>query len=127
MLSLSLVTVLLIGVTAVGVRAGFSWRSLMISVGVIEILGLVLLGLPGGAFLEAFQPVMVRIGLNPITGDAAWPAAIVMSLVWPLALVPAYLVARATSLGNWQRGLVAFVVLKLACWLVAILVYVTAG
>ena len=117
------VAVVLVVVTAVAVRAGFSWRSLFIAAGVLEVLGFVLLGLPGAAFLETLEPVMRRFGRGAITGDAAWPAAIMMSLVWPVALAPAYFAARSVGLGNAQRGLVAFVVLAAVCALLGVLVY----
>jgi hypothetical protein len=67
------------------------------------------------------------MGRPPITGDAAWPAAIMMSLAWPLALAPAYAVARAVPLGNGQRGLVALAVLVGLCFLIAMLVYAMLG
>jgi len=58
-----------------------------------------------------------------MSADGAWPAAIVMSAVWPVALAPAYLAARAVRSGNPQRGLVALAVLVLACFLFGVLVY----
>ena len=123
MLEVSIVIVLLAAATAAGVRTRFSWWSLAISIGALEVLGFVLLGLPGAAFLEAIAPVMQGMGRPPITGDAAWPAAIIMSLAWPLALAPAYAVARSVPLGNGQRGLVALAVLVALCFLIGMLVY----
>lgn len=123
MLSPSVVTVLLLGVTGAAVWARFSWRSLFVSLGVLEVLGLVLLGLPGAAFLETLEPLMQRLGFGPISGDGAWPAAIVMSAVWPIALAPAYLAARSVRVGNAQRGLVALAVLVGLCFLIGVLVY----
>ena len=123
MLSPSIVTVLLLGVAGAAVWARFSWRSLFVSAGVLEVLGLVLLGLPGAAFLETLEPLMQRVGRGSISGDGAWPAAIVMSAVWPLALVPAYLAARSVRVGNPQRGLVALAVLVVLSFLMGVLVY----
>jgi hypothetical protein len=123
MLSPSIVTVLLLGVAGAAVWARFSWRSLFVSAGVLEVLGLVLLGLPGAAFLETLEPLMQRVGRGPISGDGAWPAAILMSAVWPVALAPAYLAARSVRVGNPQRGLVAFGVLVVLCFLMGVLVY----
>jgi hypothetical protein len=122
-ISLSAVTLLLLVVTGAAVRARFSWWSLFLTASVLEVLGFVLLGLPGAAFLETFEPIMRRVGRRPISGDAAWPAAIVMSLLWPVALAPAYLVARSVPLGNRQRGLVALAVLLTMCLLIGFLVY----
>src|SRR6185436_520946 len=123
MLGPSVVTVLLLGVAGAAVWARFSWRSLFVSTGVLEVLGLVLLGLPGAAFLEALEPLMQRLGRGPISGDGAWPAAIVMSALWPVALAPAYLAARSVRVGNAQRGLVALGVLVVLCFLMGVLAY----
>lgn len=123
MLSPSVVTVLLLGVAGAAVWARFSWRSLFVSAAVLEVLGLVLLGLPGAAFLETLEPLMQRAGRGPISGDGAWPAAILMSAVWPVALAPAYLAARSVRVGNPQRGLVALAVLVVLCFLMGVLVY----
>ena len=126
MLSVSVVAILFLAVTGAAVWARFSWRSLIVSVAVLEILGLALLGLPGAAFLETLQPVMQRLGQRPISADGAWPAAILMSLVWPLALAPAYLVARSVHSSDRQRGLVALAVLLTICTIVSVLVYFMA-
>ena len=123
MLSPSVVIVLLLGVTGAAVSARFSWRSLFVSAGVLEVLGLVLLGLPGAAFLETLEPLMRHFDRGPISGDGAWPAAILMSAVWPLALAPAYLVARSVPAGNPQRGWLALGVLVVLCFLIGALVY----
>jgi hypothetical protein len=122
-LSLSIATVLLLAATLAAVRARFSWRSLFVSIGVLEVLGLVLLGLPGAAFLETLEPLMQQAGRGPMSGDGAWPAAILMSVVWPLALAPAYLAARSVRLGNPQRGLVALAVLVILCIVAGVLAY----
>ena len=126
-LEIGVVVVLIAAAIGVAVRAKFSWWSLAISVGVLEVLGFVLLGLPGAAFLEAIAPVMRSMGRPPITGDAAWPAAIMMSLAWPVALAPAYAVARSVRLGNGQRGLVALVVLVALCFLLGFVIYSVLG
>ena len=123
MLSPGVVTVLLLGVAGAAVWARFSWRSLFVSAGVLEVLGLILLGLPGAAFLETLEPLMQRLGRGPISGDGAWPAAIAMSALWPVALAPAYLVARSVRVGYPQRGLVALGVLVVLCVSIAALVY----
>jgi len=126
MLSVSIVALLLLAVAGAAVRGKFSWASLFVAVGVLEVLGLVLLGLPGAAFLEILEPLMRRLGRRPIGADAAWPAAILMSAIWPAALAPAYLLARSVRFGNWQRGLAALAVLLPACFLIGALVYVVA-
>lgn len=123
MLSMSVVIVLLLGATGAAVWARFSWRSLFLLAGVLEVLGLALLGLPGAAFLETLEPIMQRLGRGSISADGAWPAAIMMSLVWPVALAPAYLVARSVRVGNRQQGLVALAVLLPVCVLISVLIY----
>jgi hypothetical protein len=123
MLSPGIVVVLLVGVTAAAVWAGFSRRSLFVSAGVLEVLGLVLLGLPGAAFLETLQPVMERAGRGSISADGAWPAAIVMSVAWPAALFPAYFAARSLGLDQLARGGAALTVLALVSALIGVLVY----
>ena len=127
MLSLSVVMLLLLGATGVAVRAKFSRRSLFASVGVLEALGVLLLGLPGGAFLETLEPVMERMGAGPMSPDGAWPAAIMMSVLWPVALAPAYLVGRSVHLSDWQRGLVTLAVLMPTCALLGAVTYMVAA
>jgi hypothetical protein len=123
MLSPSVVILLLIGVAGAAVWARLSWRSLFISIGVLEVMGLVLLGLPGAAFLETLEPFMQRAGRGPISGDGAWPAAILMSAVWPLALAPAYLAARSIGVGALKRGMMVLGVLVALCFVIGALVY----
>ena len=123
MLTVSIATVLLLGVTGIAVWAEFSRRSMFVSIGVLEVLGLVLLGIPGALLLEALQPLMQRLGRGPIAGDGAWPAAILMSAAWPVALAPAYVAARSVRVGNAQRGLLALGVLVVLCLLIGVLVY----
>jgi len=126
-LEVGIALVLLAAATGVAVRFRFSWWSLAISIGAFEVLGFVLLGLPGAAFLEAIAPVMQGMGRLPITGDAGWPAAIMMSLAWPLTLAPAYAAARSVPLGNGQRGVVALAVLVALCFLIGMLIYGMLG
>ena len=123
MLSASVVILLVVLVTVAAVWAKFSWRSLFLSAGVLEVLGFVLLGLPGAAFLETIQPVMQRTGHPAMSADRAWPAAILMSVVWPVALAPAYLAARSIRAGNGQRGLLALIVLVLTSFVIGVIVY----
>jgi hypothetical protein len=123
MLSPVIVAVLFLAVVGAGSRTGFSWRSLIVSAVVLEAVGLGLLGLPGATFLETLQPLMQRLGWGPIAGDGAWPAAILMSATWPIALAPAYLAARSVRAGTLQRGAVALAVLVLLCAALGALIY----
>jgi hypothetical protein len=123
MLSLSVVILLIVFVSGAAMWAKFSWRSLFLVAGGLELLGFGLLGLPGAAFLETIQPAMQRVGYPPISADGAWPAAILMSVAWPVALVPAYLAARSVRAGNGLRGMVAVAILVLGCSILAVLTY----
>lgn len=72
--------------------------------GVLAALGMGLVGLPGALLYELGAP-WVRLVLGEgyhDLGDAAWPAAIVISLAWPASLVIAYTVAHGL-LGRRRR------------------------
>ena len=114
---------MLLAATGVAVQGGFATSRLMLSLAVLEGLGFVLLGIPGALFLETLAPLMQRAGLPPISSDAAWPSAIAMSALWPVALVPAYAAARRVSSGNLPRGCVAFGVLGVTSMLIAVPIY----
>lgn len=54
----------------------------LIAAGLI-VVSLLFVGIPGAFLLQ----IPVRLGIcNPITGDSAWPAAILLSILWPLCL-----------------------------------------
>ena len=53
-------------------------------------IGLVLLGIPGAIFLE--MPKWLGL-VKGIEGDGAWPAAIFVSLMWPL-FIPLGVIAK---------------------------------
>ena len=127
MLNVSIIAILLLAVTGAAVQARFSRRRLIVSVVALEVLGFALLGLPGAVFLETLQPVMERAGARPMSPDGAWPAAILMSLVWPATLVPAYLAARSVQMKDLPRGLVVIAVLLPMSLIVGVLVYVIAA
>jgi hypothetical protein len=56
------------------------WVLCLVTLG-FEVLGFVLLGLPGAAFLELLQPMMVKLGKPLIPADGAWGGAIVLSFL----------------------------------------------
>ena len=64
-------------------------RASMIAAGLM-VIGLVLLGIPGAVLLE--MPTWLGLAKG-IEGDAAWPAAIFVSLIWPM-FVPLGIVAK---------------------------------
>ena len=61
----------------------------MIAAG-LTVLGLVLLGIPGAILLE--MPTWLGLA-EGIEGDAAWPAAILVSLMWPM-FIPLGVIAK---------------------------------
>ena len=70
------------------------WLSLVLTMLGLLVLGFAFLGLPGALFLDLVEPVMVRLGGPAVPADSAWPMAIMMSLLLPLALAPAWWVTR---------------------------------
>src|SRR5689334_9632394 len=49
----------------------------------ISVLSVLLMGLPGALLLEI--PIRLRL-CRPIKGDNAWPAALVVSVLWPIGI-----------------------------------------
>ncbi|MFT3934790.1 MAG: hypothetical protein QM726_14290 [Chitinophagaceae bacterium] len=63
--------------------------------GGLILIGIVLMGMPGGLLLN----IPVKLGISKaITGDALWPAALLLSVLWPLCL-PA-----GVFLKNWMAS-----------------------
>ena len=72
--------------------------------GLTAVGGLLLLGLPGAAVLEA----LTYIGMTrPITGDAAWPAAILVTIAGGVCVALTSLALRRSSPGltGWRHAL----------------------
>ncbi len=89
------------------VRFRYHWLGLILTMLGFEMLGFALLGLPGAAFVEPTEAVMTRLGKNPIPADGAWGTAILVTLLLPLALVPAWLLTRRSpARGFWSRVIV---------------------
>lgn len=71
--------------------------------------GLGLLGLPGALWLTLANPLAALLTATRAPGDSAWPMALMHSLLWPLFLPPAYLLAaRLAALGRWRVGCTLF-------------------
>jgi hypothetical protein len=68
------------------------------------VFGILLLGLPGAVFLELVSLVWKAAGSpDPYIAQEAgvWVTAILVTVIWPLAFVPAYLLAcRLTRTGK---------------------------
>lgn len=60
--------------------------------GGIIVVSFVLLGMPGALLLEI--PPLLKLA-KPISGDSAWPAALLLSMLWPLLLPAGVLVKHA--------------------------------
>ena len=71
-----------------------TFRGLLIVVSAavgLAVLGMALLGLPGAMWLAVSAPVIEMIwGRMQVPADAGWPLAIMVTQVWPVALVLAY-------------------------------------
>lgn len=87
-------------------RRGMWWTAVV--AGLLALLGMGLLGLPGAVLYQLCAPwVQLMLGDRfRELGDGAWPAAIVITLVWPASLVIAYAVAngplrRRGRLARW--------------------------
>ena len=66
----------------------FKW--LLVSACISALSGLLLIGIPGALVLEAVYWLQTQVGLQPRTleGDAVWPTAIMIALLWPLPITP---------------------------------------
>lgn len=89
----------------------------LLSVG-LSVGGLGLLGLPGALWLTLARPVAALFATARMPGDSAWPMAIVHSLLWPLFLPPACLLAA--KLAAPGRGRVGCTLLLTAAAAVAL-------
>ncbi len=87
-------------------------RGLLVTVGIavaIAVVGVVpLMGIPGAVVYELSAPwvrLLLGAGYREL-GDGAWPAAILITLVWPSSLVLAYVAVRGPLRGRsrWLRA-----------------------
>lgn len=65
-------------------------RLIIVSVVIGVIGGILLMGIPGGLVLELVDFIKDYFAMSPIDlpGDAVWPTAIMISLLWPLPITP---------------------------------------
>ena len=95
----------------------------LVIAGVIMIISFILLGLPGGIIIGLLQ----KIGIgNNIQGDNLWPAALYVSLFWPLCfpialLTKQYLIQQEyvgyAFLGLWSSGLLWMTAIVMSAFL----------
>jgi len=68
------------------------WFRWLLITGLVILGGLAVLGMPGAVIFTISRPVLVlcygRGFMERLPGDAAWPAAIGLTVVWPLGLWP---------------------------------------
>jgi hypothetical protein len=76
------------------------WIGVGISAGVTAMLiavGMVLLGIPGALLLGVFTTLYgIATGTDPnnvLPPDAAWPFAILLTILWPLFITPSYFIS----------------------------------
>lgn len=89
----------------------------------LVVLGVVMLGWPGGVILNASLPVLGWwFAENPVDHmhpDSLWPTAFYLTLFWPLGLVWGYLVA-------WRFPPLPAYVLRIAVFLLVLVGWVLA-
>lgn len=79
-------------------------RLSLLSIG-LSVAGVGLLGIPGALWLSLASPIAAPFTTARLPGDSAWPMAITHSLLWPLFLPPAYLIAaRLAAPGRRRAG-----------------------
>jgi hypothetical protein len=106
------------------VRFKLNWLSLVATMIGFVILGFALLGIPGALFLQLTQVPLTRLGRSPIPADAAWPIALYLTLLLPLALVPACLVTRTRQTKSfWSQVLIFSSIFLLCAFIITIFVY----
>jgi hypothetical protein len=68
-----------------------------VATGILFVLSLVTLGIPGALMIELVAAVFAPLGAKVPTGDAAWPAAILVAFLMPFGvLASAVVLARRT-------------------------------
>lgn len=119
----------LLPVIAAAVGAGFAWsaagrrrwKGVAATFGTavaVAVLGMAVVGLPGALVYELAAP-WVRLLLGEgyaDLGDAAWPAAILITLTWPFSFVLAYVAVHGPldRAGRLVRSL-AWIAVPYAC------------
>ena len=69
----------------------------LVAAGII-VISLVFVGIPRAFLLQ----VPVKLGISkPITGDSAWPAAILLSILWPLCLPAGVFIKNWLMVNNY--------------------------
>lgn len=83
----------------------------------LELVGFALLGIPGAAFLEPLEPIMIGLGRPAIPADGAWSAAIIVTFLLPLGFLLSSWIARVffQTQSFWSKlGLASLVFLLIS-------------
>lgn len=78
--------------------------------------GILLLGLPGAILFQAFLLIMAKTS-QAIKPDAAWPMALLISLLWPWGVPAGYFVASRFLSDRTRKTRHRFTFLFEALWL----------
>lgn len=100
---------------------------LLILAGLLALGGLALLGLPSAACLEVVAPLVGLLTDQRAEGDAAWPMAMLHTILWPWLLLPAYDLAAPRFSAGKPRMLATTLFTVAGALLVAIVMQVSAG
>jgi hypothetical protein len=99
---------------------------LLVVAGVLALAGMVLLGLPGAFWLALAAPLAGLLTGRVAEADAAWPLAIIISLLWPWALPLAYLAAARLARGG-RRVIATLAGTAVAAMLLALAFQLSVG
>jgi len=108
-------------------KSGRAMPRLLLLSGLLALGGLALLGLPGAACLEVVSPLVGLLTDRRAEGDAAWPMAILHTILWPWLLLPAYDLAAPRFSAGKPRVLATTVFTVAGALLVAVIMQVSAG
>lgn len=85
------------------------WVRWLLITGLMILGGLAMLGLPGAAIFTLSRPVLAlvygRAFMDRLPGDAAWPLAIGLTILWPLGFWPLHALALRLlpDLSRWGK------------------------
>lgn len=100
--------------------SSLSTRTAFPVAGLATMAGILLLGLPGALLYQAFSPLEYRGGFNAVKPDAAWPIAVIVSLLWPWGIPIASNLARRMARKGWVLLFVEIVWISIVCFLASI-------
>ena len=96
-------------------------RTVIFLCAIATVAGVLLLGLPGVFLYQAFSAFELRAGFQAVKPDAAWPIALIVSILWPWGILLGYGLARRIGKKYWFVLLVEFVWLSLICFVLSVI------